>query len=202
MKKRCVRCGVEFIQASVGRPKLYCSSRCKDSTPSARAARKRRAARYRDHPERREVARRRTAAWREADPQRVKELNRQNYQRYREDRLAAARLYRETHRDEIRQAARAYGKAHPDVVWRSDANRRARERSAFIEAVDRARIYDRDRGKCGICGKAVNREEASVDHIIPLSKGGDHSYVNTRLAHIRCNLARGNRGAAQIRMMP
>lgn len=200
--KSCAVCGEGIVQARSGRPRLYCSIRCKEATPLAQAAKKARAARYRDHPDRREIARKRTATWRAADPQRVRDLNHQNYQRYRDTRLESARAYREANREQTRQRAREYGKSHPEVVWRSDANRRARERNAFVETVDRTRIYERDRGKCGICGKAVKREEASVDHIVPLSKGGEHSYANTRLSHIRCNLVRGNRGAAQLRMMP
>ena len=198
---RCVVCGEEMAQARLGRPKLYCSFRCKEATPKAQAAKKLRAAKYRDRPDRREEARQRTADWRAADPERAKRTEKERYQRHHDARVDAARAYREANREKTRATARAYGKAHPDVVWRSDANRRARERAAFVEAGDRALIYERDRGVCGICGKVVTREDASVDHIVPLSKGGEHSYANTRLAHTRCNIARGNRGAAQIRML-
>lgn len=61
---------------------------------------------------------------------------------------------------------------------------------------------ERDRGRCGVCGLPVRAADASVDHILPVSKGGAHSYANTRLAHLRCNKVRGNRGPAQLRMLP
>lgn len=35
----------------------------------------------------------------------------------------------------------------------------------------------------------------SIDHIIPLSKGGEHALHNVQLAHYRCNLSKNNRGA-------
>ena len=62
-------------------------------------------------------------------------------------------------------------------------------------------IFRRDKGICQICGKPCNYNDfiikdgtfiaggdyPSVDHIVPLSKGGEHSWVNVRLAHRRCN---------------
>lgn len=199
--KECVICAMPFTQAATGRPRLYCSTKCKGKAPGARAKDLVRGARYRDREDRREEARKRTAEWRASNPERARQADRANYERFRTERIAAARAYREANREKTRAAARAYAQAHPDVVWRSDANRRAREKAAFVEAVDRAVLYERDGGVCGICRRPVSRPESSVDHIIPLSKGGEHSYANTRIAHLRCNIARGNRGAAQIRML-
>lgn len=61
-------------------------------------------------------------------------------------------------------------------------------------------IYKRDRWKCGICGLRVNVKlkhphpySPSLDHIVPLSKGGSHTPENVQLAHLRCNLSKGNR---------
>lgn len=53
---------------------------------------------------------------------------------------------------------------------------------------------------CGICGKPVDKKlkyphpmSATVDHIIPLSKGGDPtSFDNLQLAHFKCNRAKSN----------
>jgi len=200
--KLCTVCGAPFVQAPIGRPRLYCSRPCKESTPTARKAKLARGARYRDREDRREAARTRTAEWRVANPERLKAINRANYERNHARRLAEAASYRDANRERLREAARVYGKAHPDIVWRSDANRRARERRAFVEVVDRWVLYQRDKGICGLCGGRVKREDASVDHIIPLSMGGAHSYANTQIAHLSCNLKRGNRGPAQVRMLP
>ena len=62
-------------------------------------------------------------------------------------------------------------------------------------------IYDRDKGICYLCGNATFKEyenlpmnqRATVDHIIPLSKGGAHAFDNVRIACWRCNLVKGNR---------
>ena len=55
------------------------------------------------------------------------------------------------------------------------------------------KIYTRDRGICGICGKVVHISKASIDHIVPISKGGAHDFSNVQLAHLKCNLKKGSR---------
>lgn len=73
--------------------------------------------------------------------------------------------------------------------------RRARLAAVQQEPIDRDVVYQRDGGLCGICGGGVTRSDQSIDHIVPLSKGGPHTYANLRLAHVNCNKRRGNRAA-------
>jgi 5-methylcytosine-specific restriction endonuclease McrA len=71
------------------------------------------------------------------------------------------------------------------------ARRRARRLNAFVENVDRKTLYERDKGVCGICKGPVSYEQMTIDHIVPLARGGLHSYANTQPAHEECNLAKG-----------
>jgi hypothetical protein len=71
------------------------------------------------------------------------------------------------------------------------------EKPGYLRAV----IADRDRWRCGICHKAVDRALnhpdplcASLDHVIPVSEGGTNDLWNLRLTHLVCNMARRNRG--------
>jgi 5-methylcytosine-specific restriction endonuclease McrA len=55
------------------------------------------------------------------------------------------------------------------------------------------RLWERDRGICHLCGKAVNTlTEASRDHLVPLSQGGCTCSGNIALAHRGCNSRRGS----------
>jgi 5-methylcytosine-specific restriction endonuclease McrA len=72
--------------------------------------------------------------------------------------------------------------------------RRARE-EAKIERFDPLEVYKRDGWLCGICGAEVDPAvlhpdpmSASLDHVVPLSKGGDHTRENSVLAHLICNI--------------
>lgn len=68
-------------------------------------------------------------------------------------------------------------------------------------------ILERDGWRCQIPGckrrpirkdlKYPHPRSKSIDHIIPLSLGGDDTAVNKRAAHFACNLRRGNRMSAE-----
>lgn len=59
-------------------------------------------------------------------------------------------------------------------------------------------LYRRDSGVCYLCGEkcdwndrdlfSVRDKYPTIDHIIPVSRGGLHSWDNIRLAHFKCNL--------------
>lgn len=78
--------------------------------------------------------------------------------------------------------------------------RRMLVEGSFVESVSIEYLYFRDYGKCQICGKKLNLKRkvpdklaATIDHIIPISKGGEHSKRNTQLVCFRCNSVKGNR---------
>lgn len=58
-------------------------------------------------------------------------------------------------------------------------------------------LMDRDGSCCQLCGLPVTAMTGqmgpSIDHIIPLSRGGRHELENVQLAHLRCNKIKGNR---------
>jgi 5-methylcytosine-specific restriction endonuclease McrA len=88
-------------------------------------------------------------------------------------------------------------------TWATDAMQRAKKAGALvIERFDRELIFDRDEDICYLCGSKVDRdvspfspESATVDHVTPLAKGGQHTKANARTAHLRCNSAKQDREA-------
>lgn len=55
---------------------------------------------------------------------------------------------------------------------------------------------------CQLCHAAVDSHlswpdlgSASLDHKQPISKGGTHTRANVQLAHLGCNMSKGNRGS-------
>lgn len=68
------------------------------------------------------------------------------------------------------------------------------------EEFERIEIFLRDAWTCGLCNKSIdpklawpNPWSASLDHIVPLSRGGFHTRANCQAAHLRCNISKGNR---------
>lgn len=68
------------------------------------------------------------------------------------------------------------------------------------------KVYDLDDGVCYLCGRACDWEDIedrdgvmvagdnypSIDHVIPLAKGGTHTWNNVRLAHRKCNIVKSD----------
>ena len=79
--------------------------------------------------------------------------------------------------------------------------KRALMKTAIIESVNPLTVFVRDGWRCRICGKklkahnrgTIKQNAPELDHIIPLSIGGEHSYKNTQCACRRCNSIKGNR---------
>ena len=53
-------------------------------------------------------------------------------------------------------------------------------------------------GKCCYCDKQCTRDEMTVDHIVPLSRGGLDEVTNLRLACFGCNQEKGNGTALDV----
>jgi uncharacterized protein (UPF0335 family) len=81
-----------------------------------------------------------------------------------------------------------------------DDKKRARRHGVQYEYVSRRRLYKRDGWQCGICSELIDHtlaypdpRSASLDHAIPISLGGPHTYANCQAAHLDCNIAKSNR---------
>ena len=48
-------------------------------------------------------------------------------------------------------------------------------------------------GRCAYCGRLVGVENLTLDHVVPMSKGGSNSIENVTLACLECNLRKANR---------
>ena len=116
-----------------------------------------------------------------ADPARARSYDAMRYERDREKRIALA----------------------------TDATHRRRQRIKESEperGVTRRALRAIHGDACHWCGIAMSFDSvrkgqfrpdlATIEHLIPLSKGGTHTFTNARLACWECNIRRGNRDDA------
>lgn len=61
-----------------------------------------------------------------------------------------------------------------------------------VSAAMRAAVLERDGFVCGICGDEIE-DDLHIDHIRPVSRGGETVLDNLQPAHARCNLSKGAR---------
>lgn len=144
--------------------------RCLDCTAEMVVAA--RSTRLRCEPCKKKLVVARVAAWRSANPGRQAEQARLRYARDPERHKRICEDWRARNTDRVRDIREA---------------RRARERDAFVENVDRRFVWALHEGRCGICRDPVWLEEMHLDHVVPLARGGKHEYPNVQPAHETCN---------------
>lgn len=64
---------------------------------------------------------------------------------------------------------------------------------ACDNSINLVQVFKRAYGMCALCKKWVQPRHASMDHAFPLGKGGTHTWDNVQLAHLKCNLRKGDR---------
>jgi hypothetical protein len=77
--------------------------------------------------------------------------------------------------------------------WRKDLDR-ARQYGVAYEPIDRRKVFRRDGYRCGLCGEQTDPDAPlnsprapTLDHIVPVSRGGPHLYSNVQCACFECN---------------
>jgi 5-methylcytosine-specific restriction endonuclease McrA len=104
-------------------------------------------------------------------------------------------------------------KAQAEVYRRNTMTRRALSKTnGRIEMINPKDIFERDGWRCQLCGKKVDKRlyktkgtrrypnAPSIDHIIPISKGGEHVRANVQCACYICNCKKGARELGQLRL--
>lgn len=118
----------------------------------------------------------------------------------REREIRRSRRYHLENKEKERKRRKRYRLNNPHIDREHNQRRRAWKKGAIVEKFSNLDIYKRDKWKCGICGGKVNKHlkyphplSPSLDHIVPLSRGGSHIPENVQLAHLRCNLSKGSK---------
>ncbi|MCG9893734.1 MAG: HNH endonuclease [Thermosynechococcaceae cyanobacterium MS004] len=76
--------------------------------------------------------------------------------------------------------------SHPERRWK-------------VPPVSRREVLRRDNHACQYCGSS---KHLTLDHVIPRSKGGQHTWNNVVAACVRCNARKGDRLPQEANMIP
>jgi Restriction endonuclease len=100
--------------------------------------------------------------------------------------------YRAKNGDKIRQYNAEYARLHPEKKAEREGRRRAwKMKSPAVAKIDRLAIIERDASTCYLCLRVLALNEVTMDHVVPLSKGGPHTPENLRVACMSCNTRKG-----------
>jgi len=89
-----------------------------------------------------------------------------------------------------------YAHSRKLVKW----ERRQRMRAIIHSQYSRYEIFSKDNFVCHICGSSIDMDAVapaplspSIDHVVPISKGGDDTFDNVKAAHFICNSIKSDR---------
>lgn len=141
-----------------------------------------------------------------ANPEKVRVRKAAYYVANREKVRAHNAAYYAAHKEKSHSNHTAWRAAHPIECSALDAKKRAIKRSATIGDPKTIKaLYRRARGektvKCYLCGKVIPMGERHVDHIVPLSKGGEHSARNLAVACAKCNMSKKSKMPEEIGLL-
>ena len=132
--------------------------------------------------------------YRQNNLEKIREADRQYYQKTSEERLAYQRKYRLENPEKIKE--QNIKKYQNDIEgYKNRARKRqALEAEATVgympDNIKEIHLY-MQRDCCALCWEPIEEEyphpDIHLEHIIPLSRGGDHSLENTQVTHGTCN---------------
>ena len=69
----------------------------------------------------------------------------------------------------------------------------AGEKRPKVSKAKRKRVFQRDKGMCVYCGKKLRKDNFWIDHMKPLSRGGNNEDCNLVVSCCKCNLKKGTK---------
>lgn len=194
----CRVCGDRFDIKPVGRIREICSKSCSNRSCREKHDDKLREYHRRYREENSEKVRESQRAWRIANAESLAEKKREHYQENIDHYREYKREYHRKNADRLTAKTIQWQKDNPEKTHMKNQRRRSRVREAFVEDVDPSVVLSRDGWVCHICGDAIDPKfkspdvmSWSIDHVIPLAKGGAHEYKNCKAAHRGCNSRKG-----------
>lgn len=67
-----------------------------------------------------------------------------------------------------------------------------KKKRKIYSADERKMIYDKSNGRCELCGHSLVFKEMTLDHVIPISMGGEDGMENLQAACLACNQFKKN----------
>jgi 5-methylcytosine-specific restriction endonuclease McrA len=63
-------------------------------------------------------------------------------------------------------------------------------------------LWKRDSGKCQYCDSKISLSSATIDHVVPRSRGGKETWRNLVIACSKCNCKKGSSLTSECGMIP
>lgn len=107
-------------------------------------------------------------------------------------RYEATRRWRRQHPEQLREHSKRYYKRHPDAARLKDHRRRALEKgSPSLTSEEWQELKKQYGNRCLCCGRLEDEVGLTMDHVVPLSRGGTLTVENIQPLCKSCNCSKG-----------
>lgn len=111
--------------------------------------------------------------------------------KYREEHIQKERDYDALYNSLHYLEKREYRKRRPEISRAS--HHKARCHGVSHTSGDERSLYNKSEGRCFYCGKKVKFSEGEIDHVVPLSRGGNNGIGNIVWSCVSCNRKKGKK---------
>jgi 5-methylcytosine-specific restriction endonuclease McrA len=122
--------------------------------------------------------------YRENNREKLLEDVRQYNKIHKKENKERSRNYRKNNPEKIKQIKNSYRKNNPEAIQKHRMIRRARKAQNGIFKVSEKELAKLMASPCAVCG---SNKQTTIDHIIPISRGGTHSIGNLQPLCKSCN---------------
>jgi len=131
-----------------------------------------------------------TKAWRKRNAEKVKESGRRQYAQNPEHHRKVKAAWAMANVEKIKDFQEKYRLNHLPKMAEKSHKRRAKERLNGIYQVSEKELIKLYSSPCIACGTT---ERVTIDHIIPIARGGAHSIGNLQPLCLKCNASKNHR---------
>lgn len=132
----------------------------------------------------------RSVTYSKNNPEKRAESKRQSYQNHKHEIALKSKIYYSNNKDRLYQRSKKWAQQNPEKI--NNKYNRRRSRIANAETFDirdsfLIRLYS---SPCVACG---SRNKITMDHVVPISRGGRHSEGNLQPLCLSCNSGKCNK---------
>lgn len=130
----------------------------------------------------------------------LKEKRKEKYLKNQQHYVKMSREYRKNNPSQSREYQKKYRQSNPESKRSSERRRRANKFNNGFQFYKESEVLDIYGWICHICNRAIDPAASRsagignwelglhIDHLVPISKGGEDSLYNVRPSHAACNL--------------
>jgi 5-methylcytosine-specific restriction endonuclease McrA len=144
--------------------------------------------------EQKQKAREYARQWRKDNPDKCREYHQAYAKKYvdkeRQRHKAKAKRERELHPNRMRERERKYRESHPNYNKNKTHQYRTKMKNSGVFLILPKELKKLNNQPCVNCG---TKERLTIDHIIPIARGGRHSIGNLQSLCLFCNSSKNSK---------